>query len=462
MSATGTRTSPRSQYAEQALLGAILADPERALPLVRELRPDHFYWRGHARIFEAILDLSGPRGLTPDLVTVTDSLRACGRLDEVGGVAYLSELLSKTTTTAGIPAHAELIRSKAGLRAVIDAGHEIAELGYDEEAPLAEVRRRVERVIERIDRVVPGGDQDLVALGDPGELSELAGSIENERLSLPGISSGIEELDSLLDGGFATPGFYFVYGRPKTFKTGTGINVARYVAGILKIPVFYCSMEMSRLALRRRLLQAEGGWTRTQLRLSREHEPELASRVSETLSTIQDLPIYFYARRTGSRSLSRILAAAERAVVERGCRLIMIENLDRIGSDQRYDKKHEALETISNILADWPQELNELGHRVALVLFGQANREARLSRDGFPLLEQIAGTDQISRDCDGAIALASPARSGDAAHKGEIGFKVVAGREIPEGEVAWVPVDPPRMRVGAWAKPAPFKEAYAN
>jgi replicative DNA helicase len=139
------RPLPKNREAEQVVLGAAMLEPDSVIPqLLQALQPDDFYWKAHQIIYRVILELF-EGGKPADLITVGNRLDELNKLDEVGGRAYLSELLTKVTTTASVPYYAEIIKKKAVLRALIEAGHQIAELGFHRGAGARAAARRCRR-----------------------------------------------------------------------------------------------------------------------------------------------------------------------------------------------------------------------------------------------------------------------------------------------------------------------------
>ena len=126
------RVLPKNIEAEQIILGSALLDPQGSVPLlIEKIGPDDFYYRRHRIIYRTIRELF-ERGDPADIVVLANRLEEKKELDDAGGRAYLRELLDRIVTTASIEYYAEIVRKKATLRALIEAGGRIAELGYDE------------------------------------------------------------------------------------------------------------------------------------------------------------------------------------------------------------------------------------------------------------------------------------------------------------------------------------------
>ena len=118
---------PHDLEAEKSVLGAILLDKDAIVKVVEFLRPRHFYKSAHNFIYEAILNLYEKRE-PADLITVPSELKKMGRLEDVGGVTYLSELATAVPTAANIEFYAQMIRDDSLKRGVLSAAGEMAEL----------------------------------------------------------------------------------------------------------------------------------------------------------------------------------------------------------------------------------------------------------------------------------------------------------------------------------------------
>ena len=160
-------TPPHSMDAEAAVLSAAMVNPEAMGPLVvTGLLPEEFYSEAHRRVFEACKDLHG-RGQPVDVLQVGQWLRDRGRIAQVGGMAYLTEILNAApvVTRDSVEAYARTVREKARLRAIIATCQRIAAEGYLEVTDVAKFIDGAEQAIYAISRsavtrarLVPIGD----------------------------------------------------------------------------------------------------------------------------------------------------------------------------------------------------------------------------------------------------------------------------------------------------------------
>ncbi len=145
------RDLPKNVEAEQIVLGSVLLEPQTAGIVVGKLKPGDFYRNTHRVIFRTIRELV-ERGDPADIVAVANRLEEKEEMENAGGRLYLNELLDRVTTTASLDYYAEIVRKKATLRSLIEAGGWIAELGYGEakevEAQLARAQKIVASLSE--------------------------------------------------------------------------------------------------------------------------------------------------------------------------------------------------------------------------------------------------------------------------------------------------------------------------
>ncbi|MEW9033350.1 MAG: DnaB-like helicase N-terminal domain-containing protein, partial [Planifilum fimeticola] len=249
------RLPPHNLEAEQAVLGAILMDPQ-ALTLVAErLRPDDFYRQGHQRLFQAMLNVA-ERGEPVDLVTVTEELQKTKQLEEVGGVSYLTELADSVPTSAHADHYARIVEEKAILRRLIRTATQIATSGYTGGDDVAEIiddaERKILDISQRRIRKAFLPIRDI--LMDTYERIEQMHENQGE---LTGIPTGFPDLDRMTSG-LQRSDLIILAARPSMGKTAFALNLAQNVALHAGETVAIFNMEMPAIQLVQRMLSAEG------------------------------------------------------------------------------------------------------------------------------------------------------------------------------------------------------------
>jgi len=248
------RALPKNIEAEQIILGSTLLDPQGAVPvLLEKIGPDDFYYRRHRIIFRTVRELF-EKGDPADIVVLANRLEEKKELEDAGGRSYLSELLDRVVTTASLEYYAEIVKKKATLRNLIEAGGRIAELGYDEITETEEVLDRAESYIFDISSHHSVGSYQLVSdfLYDHiGKLEEL--HRDPNRHTITGISTGFPKFDEMTSGLQRSDLIIFA-GRPGTGKTSLALTLARNAAIREKASVGIFSLEMSKEQILERFL----------------------------------------------------------------------------------------------------------------------------------------------------------------------------------------------------------------
>ncbi len=193
------RTPPQDVAAEQSVLGGMMLSKDAIADVIEQLRGADFYRPAHELVFEAVLDLYG-RGEPADAVTVAATLTSRGQLGRIGGAAYLHTLISAVPTAANAGYYARIVRERAVLRRLVEAGTRIVQLGYaveggDVDALVNSAQAEVYAVTER--RV----SEDYVPLGAviEGTIDEIEAS-SHRGDGMIGVPTGFADLDQLTNG----------------------------------------------------------------------------------------------------------------------------------------------------------------------------------------------------------------------------------------------------------------------
>ncbi|MBX7558009.1 replicative DNA helicase, partial [Streptomyces sp. tea 10] len=120
---------PHDNQAEQSVLGGMMLSKDAIADVVEVLRGVDFYKPAHENIYDAIVSLYG-RGEPADAITVGDELTKNGEIERIGGIAYLHSLIASVPTAANAGFYAEIVRERAVLRRLVEAGTKIVQLGY--------------------------------------------------------------------------------------------------------------------------------------------------------------------------------------------------------------------------------------------------------------------------------------------------------------------------------------------
>ena len=247
------RTPPQDVIAEQSVLGGMLLSKDAIGSVVEVLRERDFYRPAHELIYDAIVDLYG-RGEPADPVTVAAELSKRGDLVRAGGAPYLHTLISSVPTAANAGYYAKIIRERAIMRRLVEAGTKIVQLGYTDEGEaddaVDQAQAEVFAVTER------RASEDYVQLSQLmpqayDEIEKIAAGVMGQ-----GIKSGFKDLDALTNG-FHPGNMIVLAARPAVGKSTLGLDIARHASIHNRETSVIFSLEMSRSEITMRMLAAE-------------------------------------------------------------------------------------------------------------------------------------------------------------------------------------------------------------
>ena len=265
------RVPPQNIEAEQAVLGAMLLEREAIAKVMEKLRSEDFYREAHKVIFNAMLELYN-RNEAVDLVTVTEVLKKNGKLEDVGGIAYVTSLANSVPTAANVVYHAGIVEEKSILRQLVRSATEIAELGYEGSEDVSDIIDSAEKKI--LDISNRKKDTDFVPINNivMDSFKDLE-ALMNNKNGLTGLPTGFVDFDNLTSGLHGSD-FIILAARPSMGKTALSLNIVQNVAirsgkqtdGKPKVVAFF-SLEMSKEQLVQRMLCAEANIDSQRLRI---------------------------------------------------------------------------------------------------------------------------------------------------------------------------------------------------
>ncbi len=284
------RTPPHSIDAEQSVLGGLLLD-NRAWESVSEVLEDSdFYSHKHRNIYRAIKSLVDQEQPV-DVVTVAEELEELGTLDDVGGIAYLSELADMTPSTANSGAYGVIVKERSQQRRLIEAASEITLAAYEPEGKnsldiLSDAEQKIAQIAEGNRK--EGGPVVVgpILKNTLDQLDELF----NKPEGLSGLTSGFTEIDNRTSG-FQKADMIVVAGRPSMGKTTYAMNLVENALVATKRPCIVFSMEMPSESIVMRMLSSIGKIDQTRIRSGKLIEDDWP-RLSSAVNILKDLPLY--------------------------------------------------------------------------------------------------------------------------------------------------------------------------
>ena len=230
--------------AEQAVLGAMLISEDAVNEALELLEAEDFYRAAHQSVYRAMREVYDA-GQPIDVVTVAAALRTRDdALEQVGGADYLADLAAAMPTALHVNQYAQIVREKALMRRIIATATDIAEEGYSQEQPAADVLADAEKKILELSQFQK--TRDFTHISDVLETTfERIEQLFASDGSITGVPTGYSELDRMTSG-FQKSDLIIVAARPSVGKTAFALNVSQNVAVRSGVPVAIFSLEMSR------------------------------------------------------------------------------------------------------------------------------------------------------------------------------------------------------------------------
>jgi replicative DNA helicase len=389
--ASPLKSVPANLEAERAVLGALMIDPDAIIKVANFLRAEDFYRERHGWIYDAMSTLN-ERHEPLDFVTLVDELERRSQLEEIGGPAYLTDLIAGTPTAIYVDHYARIVERTAVLRRLISAAGKIAELAYDESQDVDEVVDRAEQIIfgvseSRIHR-------DLVPIrAIMSSVVERIDFLTRNRDTLMGVPTGFTLLDRLL-GGLQKSDLVILAGRPGMGKSSFALSIAQNAATRYSARVAIFSLEMSNEQMVQRLLSMETGIDSHRLRLGDVHEDEwpilleAANNLAATAIFIDDTP---------AAGVVEVRTKARRLYAEHGLDLILIDYMQLMTGPTggRNENRQQEISYISRSLKSLARELN-----VPVIALSQLSRAVEARHDKRPMLSDLRESGSIEQDAD--------------------------------------------------------------
>jgi replicative DNA helicase len=385
---------PHDQEAEEAVLGSILIEEKKLDEVAQLLRPEHFYFRNHGRIFEAFLALNA-KNSPIDIVQVGTYLRDKGLLVSIGGMGFLTELLVATPVVSNVLAYAETVYDKYRVRSLIETcNHTLAKAyqGY------GDIGSFLDETEQKIYEVVRDNERSSVRPIQETILEYLREVRSNDSSS--GLASLIVSLDTLL-GGLYVGELTLIAARPGMGKTALALNIAANVASPSAGVAFF-SLEMPKGQLIGRLLCCEAGIDVSLLRkgaLSSENW----SKLDPVTQRLGALPLWL--DDPSSLNIFELRAKIRRIQAEckkRGTvlRTVFVDYVQLMQSVQKSASREQEVSEISRGLKAIAKD-----HELAVVALSQLNRavETRHERNKRPMLSDLRESGALEQDADNII-----------------------------------------------------------
>lgn len=385
------RLQPHDVDAERAILGALLLDPSRLSDAQDVVSESDFYRSSHRSIFSAMCRLAD-HNEPIDQVTLTDQLKRDGRLETIGGAAYLAELWAWVPSSANLSTHAQIVRDHAMRRQLTIVAQDILEQGYASRAPIADVIDTAEQAIYALGHQPNRGG--FHSIGDLAEqrLDHL-NALYERKADITGLPTGFGSIDRLT-AGLQAEDLIIVGARPSMGKTALSLAFARHVALKLDRPVALFSLEMSKEQITDRILSAES-YTDAHIIRTGQLDANAWKRVGEATQRVRNAPLFI--DDSPALTVSQLRSKVRRLKSQRSLDLCIVDYLQLMQLPRGAESRQQGMADISRDLKLLAREL-----QIPVIALAQLNRnvEGRSLDERRPGLADLRDSGAIEQDAD--------------------------------------------------------------
>ena len=389
------KVPPQAIEAEQSVLGGLMLDNQRFDDVVDIVNAEDFYTHTHQVIFDAIISIQADNKPV-DLVTVRELLDKREKLETVGGLAYLDQLVRNTPSTANLVTYANIIRDRSILRQLINAGNKIIEHAYtpNDQEP-RDILDQAEKIIFDIAQNHASGESSFKSAKELVKVTvDKIEELIQTKGQLTGMDTGYSALNEMTSG-LQRSDLIIVAGRPSMGKTSFAMNVVENVVREDKLPVAVFSLEMPAEQLIMRFLSSLSRVSIKNIRSGNLTQADIDTLASST-RILADLPIFIDdtpgMNTLEIRSRARRLA---RSVDGGQLGLIVIDYLQLMQATTATDNRVAELSAMTRSLKMLAKELN-----VPVVVLSQLSRNPEQRPNKRPIMSDLRESGAIEQDAD--------------------------------------------------------------
>jgi len=372
----------------------MLFEEQALVKAIEILRPAYFYDENHRKIFAGMQALF-ERNEPVDLVTVSEELRKRNQLEEIGGATYLTQLTTLVPTAAHIHHYARIVKEKALLRGLINTATQIVQQSFEPDGEVNHLIDRAEQMIFDIGQYQIEGK--FFALKEIiHDSMETIDKLYQRKEHVTGLASGFHEFDSKT-AGLQPSDLVIIAGRPSMGKSAFVSSLCEHIGIVLKKPIAFFSLEMSKEQLVQRMLCSHARVDAQKVRtgyLSHQDWPRLTSaagKLSEAPIFIDDTP---------GQTVLEVRAKARRLKMQHDVQLVVVDYLQLMQGVGRAESRQQEISEISRSLKALAREL-----RVPVIAVSQLSRAVESRTGNRPQLSDLRESGAIEQDADVVLFL---------------------------------------------------------
>jgi replicative DNA helicase len=383
------RLPPYDSKAEEAVIGSLLIDGDAILEVTGVLKPEDFFEQQNRLVYEACVSIY-ENHQEINQITVARELAQRGVLEEVGGAAYLSYLISSVPTSLHIESYASIVSRLSVMRRLITASNKIATIGYEADSEVETALSDAENVLFKVRQQQTSGD--FTSLHDMlGKYFQETQAVSTAEV-IPHVFTGYTVVDNLLTG-LQRSNLIVIGARTSIGKTSLALNIARNAAMQQNACIAMFSLEMSKMEIVQRLLSIESNLSSGKIRRA-EYTEEEEVKLMDAVGRLSAAPIYI--DDTPQMRVAEMRGKARRLHFEQPIDLIVVDYIQLIKPDSKRENRVQELSEITRSLKALARDIN-----VPVLALSQLRREPDPHIEPRrPQLSDLRDSGSIEQDSD--------------------------------------------------------------
>lgn len=395
------RIMPHDRSAERAIIGEILLERQSIEKATELLTPEMFYDEANKTLFTTIVEMHNAR-MNIDFITLHEQLRTQGKLDEVGGIGYVTDISIKVFSSVHLESHCCIVRDNYIRRRMIEMSCKEMECGFDETQDVDETLAAISASIEEIQELIVGKN-DISHISEPlresvDKMLNRVSECKNGKTT-PGITTGFADLNRIT-GGFKPGKLIIIAARPGCGKTAIAIHFAMKAAKENHNVAFF-TLEMEKTELTDRILIRESGINADRFN-SGEIEYSESEDVINAMEKTKHIPVYI--EDTARLSVGQIVNRARMLRKKGKCDMVVVDYIQLINTQTKNNRNRE--QEVSEISRSMKLAAKEL--KIPFIVLCQMNREFDKEKNREPRLSDIRESGSIEQDADIVIFIHRP------------------------------------------------------
>lgn len=386
---------PHNFLAEKMILSCMIFNSAAIEIIQKNLARESFYFKNHQELYTTLLQMDDKK-LAIDLVTLTIFLQDHGLLTKIGGIKVLLDLGNQTPTFSYLNDYIEIVKEKFLKRCLIKLGYNIINAGYTTNQSLENILITIEKELFNLTNNIRPNTTSTIA----NVLNDLFSELKERFLDprLPGLSSGFNELDQLTQG-FQKSDLIILAGRPSMGKTALSLTIALNCIKVSRLPILFCSLEMSKQQILYRLLASETGINQMKLKSGQLNQNDWI-KLNKIMRIISKLP--FFINDNSVLLVQQIRSEIKTILLEQNTLgLVIIDYLQLMqGSNFRQGNRVQELSQITRDLKNLAREFN-----IPIIALSQLSRNVDNRVDQRPILSDLRESGSIEQDADLVLML---------------------------------------------------------